>query len=239
MKSVFITGANQGIGFETAKELAKLGYYIFIGSRTDEKGFQAIEKLKLEGLHNVEYINIDVTLPHSIQLAKKELELKISGLDILINNAGIAGEQPQNMSSVDLLNLKTVFETNFFGAVQTTQQLIDLLKKSPHPRIVNVSSQLASFAIQSSSQNPNHRIYDAYSCSKTALNAFTLLFSREFENTNLKINSVEPGYTATHLNDYKGFQTPQEAAKVIVKYATLDDNGPTGKFFNKEGEMAW
>nr|WP_317044657.1 SDR family NAD(P)-dependent oxidoreductase [Confluentibacter lentus] len=129
------------------------------------------------------------------------------------------------------------FDTNFFGAVQTTQHFIDLLKKSDEPRIVNVSSGLGSLTFHSSSSD--FGMYAVYSCSKTALNAFTLNLAKELRDTNIKINSVEPGYTATNLNNYSGTQTIEQGVEVIVKYATIGINAPTGKFFNKEGEFAW
>lgn len=239
MKIALITGANKGIGFETAKQLAKLGYLVYIGSRNKAKGLEAIEKLKALELNNVDCIEIDVTDINSIKSARQELETKTQQLDILINNAGIAGVQPQNISTGEIENLRKVFETNFFGAVQATQQFISLLKKSNEPRIVNVSSNLASLSFHSISQNPNQAIYDAYSCSKAALNAFTVLLTKEFRNTNFKINSVAPGYTATDLNQFKGTQTVEQAAETIIKYATLDNDGPSGKYFNKEGEIAW
>jgi NAD(P)-dependent dehydrogenase (short-subunit alcohol dehydrogenase family) len=239
MKTVLITGANKGIGFETAKQLAQLGYLVYLGSRDKIKGLDAINKLKGLGISNAELIEIDVTDINSIKQAKQELETKIEALDILINNAGIAGELPQNISSCEMENLRKVFDTNFFGAVQTTQQFIDLLKKSNEPRIVNVSSELGSLTLHSHTQNPNYDLYDAYSCSKTALNAVTVMLANEFRNTKFKINSVTPGYTATDLNQFKGVQTAEQAAKVIVKYATLGDDGPTGKFYNNKGEIAW
>lgn len=167
------------------------------------------------------------------------MESKVRQLDVLINNAGIGGGQAQKLSTGEIENLRKVFDTNFFGAVQTTQQFIPLLKKSNEPRIVNVSSGLGSLTIHSSTQNPNYAIYDAYSCSKTALNAFTVLLAKEFRNTNFKINSVTPGYTATDLNHFQGTQTPEQAAKVIVKYATVDKDGPTGKFLKEDGEVDW
>lgn len=241
MKTVLITGANKGIGFETAKQLAQLGYYVYAGSRDKSKGKEAVEKLKKQGINNIECIEIDVTKMDSIKSARQELEGKIEALDILINNAGISAGQPQNMSSITIENLRHVFDTNFFGAVQTTQQFIPLLKKSNEPGIVNVSSGLGSLAIHSNlkNSNPNFDIYDAYSCSKTALNAFTVMLANEFRDTNFKINSVTPGYTATDLNHHKGTQTVAQAAKVIVKYATMDKDGPTGKFLKEDGEIDW
>lgn len=239
MKTVLITGANKGIGFDTAKQLAQLGYFVFIGSRDKKNGLAAVEKLKAAGLNNVDTLEIDITNAHSVQAARKELENKIQSLDVLINNAGIAGDQPQDIATGSIDNLRKVFDTNFFGAVQATQAFIDMLKRSDTPCIVNVSSRLASLAIQSQSDNPNLRIYDAYSSSKTALNAFTVLLARQFGNTNFKINCVEPGYTATDLNGFKGAQTPEQAAKMIVKYATIGNDGPTGKYFGREGELPW
>jgi len=240
MKTVLITGANKGIGFETAKQMARLGYFIYLGSRDKTRGLEAVKKLKDQGISNVELIEIDVTNIDSIKRARQELENKIEALDVLINNAGIGGGMPQNISKVDIATLRKVFETNFFGAVQTTQQFIDLLKKSNEPIIVNVSSGLGSLTIQNSIQNPNYKIYDVYSCSKTALNAFTVMLANELKDSNFKINSVSPGYTATDLNQFKGTETVEQGARPIVKYATLEDNGPTGKFFyQEEGEIPW
>ncbi len=239
MKTVLITGANKGIGFETAKQLAQLGYFVYVGSRDKTKGLDAINRLQDLGFSNVELIEIDVTNIDSIKQARQELETKIEALDVLINNAGISGGMPQNISTIPIEKLRTVFETNFFGAVQTTQQFIDLLKKSNKPVIVNVSSGLGSLTLHNSTLNPNYKIYDAYSCSKTALNAFTVVLANEFRNTNFRINSVSPGYTATDLNQHKGTKTVEEGAKPIVKFASQTNDGITGKFFQEEEETPW
>ena len=238
MKTVLITGANKGIGFETARQLVQLGYFVYLGSRDRQRGSDAVKKLRDSGISSVELIEIDVTDIHSIKQARQELESKIEALDVLINNAGISGGPVQNMSTIEMENLRKVFDTNFFGAVQTTQQFVDLLKKSDKPVIINVSSELGSLTLHSSTLNPNYKIYDAYSCSKTALNAFTVMLANEFRNTNFRINSVSPGYTATDLNQHKGIQTVEEGAGFIVKYATTDEEDITGKFF-KEEEIPW
>lgn len=240
MKSVLITGANKGIGLETAKQMAALGYFVYLGSRDKIKGLEAVNRLKASGVSNVELIEIDVTNINSVKQAKQELETKIEALDILINNAGIAGEMPQTPSSLGLDNLRNIFETNFFGVVQTTQEFIPLLKKSNNPRIINVSSSLGSSTLHSNPEsNPaSWGAYDAYGASKTALNAFTVALAYEFRGTNFKINSVAPGYTATDLNQHKGTQTVDQAASIIVKYARLAD-GATGKYFRESGEIPW
>lgn len=240
MKTILITGANKGIGFETAKQLAQLGHRVFLGSRDKKQGQAAIEALKKLGLLTVELVEIDVSNIHSIQQARQTLEAKIDGLDVLINNAGIAGDLPQNISTGSMDNLRKVFDTNFFGAVQTTQQFIPLLKKSARPIILNVSSELGSLTMHSSpDRTPNWVNFDAYACSKAALNAFTLVLSNELKNNNIRVNSVTPGYTATDLNQHKGIKTAEQGAAPIVKWATQGKEEITGKFFKDGGEVPW
>ncbi len=208
MKSALVTGANKGIGFETAKQLAELGYFVYIGSRDKAKGLEAIEKIKALGYANIDCIELDVTDINSIKSARQVLEVKTQHLDILINNAGIRGEVPQPASKVSIERLRLVFETNFFGAVQTTQEFMDLLKKADQPRIVNVTSDLASLTNHS---DPTWKFYPfksaAYSPSKTALNAYTVMLAFELKDTNFKVNCVNPGHTATDFNNYKGEKT--------------------------------
>jgi NAD(P)-dependent dehydrogenase (short-subunit alcohol dehydrogenase family) len=241
MKTVLITGANKGIGFETAKQLAQLGFYVYLGSRDKNNGTDAVNKLNALGISNVAAIEIDVTNIDSIKSAKQELESKIEALDVLVNNASIAGEQPQTPSIIAIDNLRAIFETNFFGVVQTTQQFIGLLKKSNDPRIINVSSSLGSLTRHSNPDvNPaSWGTYDAYGSSKTALNAFTVMLAYEFRGTNFKINSVTPGHTATDLNNFTGSQTVEQGAKAIVKYAAEENESVTGKFFAEKEELPW
>lgn len=240
MKSALVTGANKGIGFETAKQLAAIGYFVYIGSRNKDKGLEAIGKLKALGYANVDCVALDVTDINSIKSARQELEVKTQLLDILINNAGIRGGVPQPASKVPMERLRLVFETNFFGVVQTTQEFMDLLKKADQPRIVNVTSDLASLTNHS---DPTWKFYpfksSAYSPSKTALNAYTIMLAFELKDTNFKVNCVNPGHTATDFNNFKGEKTVEQGASVIVKYATIDKDGATGKFFSEEGETAW
>ncbi|MCE7065237.1 SDR family oxidoreductase [Dyadobacter sp. CY326] len=243
-KTAFITGANKGVGLATAKQLAQLDYQVYLGSRDKSNGQKAVEELRELGLTNVDLIQIDVTDEESIIKAKLELESKMDRLDVLVNNAGIGGTYPQNASEISIDNLRTVFETNFFGVIQVTQHFLELLKKSGEPRIVNVTSGLGSLTNHS---DPNAPYYDsfkylkmmAYCSSKTSLNAFTVMLADEFKDTAFKINSVSPGFASTSLNNFTGTHSPDEVINAIIKYATLDQTGPTGKFVGEEGEVAW
>jgi NAD(P)-dependent dehydrogenase (short-subunit alcohol dehydrogenase family) len=239
MKNVVVTGANKGIGLETVKQLAQRGYHVYLGSRDKTRGSEAVRRLNDRGISNVELLVIDVTNIESIREARKQLEGRIEALDILINNAGIPGEQPQRIATVDMNNLRKVFETNFFGAIQTTQELLPLLDRSPEPMIVNVSSELGSLTRHSAEErNPNWDQYDAYSCSKTALNAFTLALANAYRNTKYRIDSVTPGYTATDLNGFQGMQTVEQGAGYIVNFVLRGADAPSGKFYKGE-PIAW
>ncbi len=239
-KTALITGANKSIGFETAKQLLQQGYKVFIGSRDNERGEKAVNELKAAGFDDVEAIALEVTDAGSISHAAEELSTKIPHLDVLINNAGIPGTYPQEAGSVSQENLRTVFDTNFFGVIAVTQAFLPLLRRSDAPRIVNVSSDLGSLGFNT---DPQYRHYEvkpiAYNSSKAALNMYTVILAYELRDTNFKVNSVNPGYTATDFNNHTGYKNVEDAAAPIVKYATIDDDGPTGKFFSDHGETPW
>lgn len=240
MKTVFITGANKGIGFEAAKQLAQLDYFVYIGSRNLDRGKQAKEELKSSGIDNIEVVEIDVTNFDSIKNARRNLQGKIPYLDVLVNNAGIRGEIPQLASQITIDNMRNIFETNYFGAIRVAQEFIPLLEESPTPVVVNVTSDLGSLTLRSDSTQKNYVLERAgYGPSKTALNAYTVALAAEFRDSNFKINCVNPGHTATDFNDYKGVKPVAQGAAVIVKYAVLDGDGPTGKYFSEEGETPW
>ncbi|MDR3025019.1 SDR family oxidoreductase [Chryseobacterium sp.] len=243
MKSVLITGANRGIGFETAKQMAALGYFVYLGSRDKEKGENAVQHLNEMGYSNTAFLQLDISDSASIEGARIELEGKIGALDVLINNAGILGDMPQDPSTTSIENYRKVFQTNVFGTIEVTQQFLGLLKKSDAPIIVYVSSEVGSL---SDNADPNWFKYDAvkpffavYGASKSTINAFTIALAYELRNTKFKINSVTPGHTATEFNNYKGTKTVEEGAKPIVRFATLPDDGVSGKFYGEEGEINW
>jgi len=240
MKNILITGANKGIGFETAKQLAQKGHHIFIGCRDAANGQKAVKQLYKEGLTNVELLVIDITDLVSIQQARKELQQKVDTLDILINNAGIAGEMPQDLVSGEIANLRRIFDTNFFGTIQTTQELLPLLRKSKAAVIINVSSEVGSITLRTTpGRNLNRDKYNAYGTSKTALNAFTVMLANELKESGISVNSVTPGYTATDLNQFQGAKTPEQGAWPIVKLALEANKDITAKFFNDRGEVPW
>jgi NAD(P)-dependent dehydrogenase (short-subunit alcohol dehydrogenase family) len=240
MKTVLVTGANKGIGFETAKQLAKAAYFVYLGSRTEGNGMEAIKKLNDEGISNVALLVIDVANIHSVRKAKQELEDKGGALDILINNAGIAGDQPQELAAGGVENLRKIFDTNFFGLIQTTQEFLPLLRKSSQPAIINVSSEVGSLAAHTAAErNPNRAKYHAYGCSKTALNGFTVMLANELSASGISVNSVTPGYTATDLNQFQGGKTVEQGAAAIVKLALNPVPPGTAKFFKDGGEVQW
>jgi NAD(P)-dependent dehydrogenase (short-subunit alcohol dehydrogenase family) len=240
MKTIFITGANKGIGFETARQLAQLNYFVYVGSRDRANGEEAIQKLNKEGITNVELLIIDVSDGESVSKAREQLESKIDALDILINNAGIAGHQPQDFVSGTLTNLRTIFDTNFFGTVQTTQEFLPLLRRSSQASIINVSSEVGSIAMRlEAGRNTNRDKYNAYGASKTAVNAFTVMLANELREEGISVNSVTPGYTATDLNQNQGAKTVEQGALPIVKLVTESSPAITAKFFKDGGEVSW
>ena len=234
MKTALITGANKSIGFEAARQLLQQGYYVYLGSRNAQNGQQAVDQLKAEGLTQVEPLVIDVTDSASIAAARETLGQKTSVLDVLINNAGILGSPEQPATSASVAMIKEVYNTNVFGVIEVTQAFLDLLRQSPAPRIVNVTSGLGSLTLHN---DPSWKYYQvkgaAYQPSKAALNAYTIMLAYELRDTPFKVNAVDPGYTATDFNHHSGPGTVQDAARV-VKAALLGPDGPTSQFFSDD-----
>ena len=240
MKTALITGANKGIGLETAAYLAKSGYYVYLGCRNLTLGQDAIKELEQRGVTNVALVELDVTKPESIKKAAEEVAGKNTSLDVLVNNAGIMGGYAQAPSSMPTDDIRTVFETNVFGVIEVTQAFLPLLRQSDSPRIVNVSSDLGSLTYH---QDPDWQYVGltpaAYTPSKAALNAYTLMLAKELNGTPFKVNSVNPGFTATDFNDHRGVKHVDQAGRFIASFAMLDDDGPSGRFFSEEGETPW
>ena len=235
MKSALVTGANKGIGLEVAKLLAQHGFFVYIGSRNLESGEAAVQQLKASGLPSLEAIQLDVTNPDSIGAARAAIGAKTPVLDVLVNNAGISGGMSQSALHATLDQFRAVFETNVFGVAGVTQAFIDLLKQSPQPRIVNVSTAMASLTQYADLDNENFAYrFPVYQSSKTALNMYTINLAYELRDTTFKVNAVCPGYTKTDFTGHQGTSTVEEAGQRIVKYALLGPDGPTGKYFSEE-----
>ena len=244
----FITGANRGIGLETARGLGKQGITVLLGSRDKAKGDAAAAQLKKEGIANAEAVQFDVANYDDHARLAKFLGDRFGKLDILVNNAGIAIDggdfsNPNGFnttSTVPIKKLRETFETNFFAVVALTQTLLPLLKKSPAGRIVNLSSVLGSLTLNA---DPNSQIYNvkafAYNASKTALNAFTVSLAAELRNTNIKVNSAHPGWVKTDMGGPNAPLELSEGGKTSVELATLPADGPTGGYFHLGQPLPW
>ncbi len=238
-KSALITGANKGIGFETARQLARLGYRIWLGSRDHARGRDAAGRLAQEG-HDVRMLPLDVTGEDSVQAAAALVREQDGKLDALINNAGILGGRPTAPSQQAVRDVRDVYETNVFGAIRSTQAFLPLLKAAGSANIVMVSSGLGSLGWLSDPTNQFYRVNVlGYNSSKSALNAVTVSFAKELAADGIKVNSADPGYTATDFNAYSGYRTVEQAAAGIVWLASLDSSGPTGGFYFEQDQVPW
>ncbi len=238
-KVALVTGANKGIGFEVARQLARRGDTVLLGARDEARGREAEAKLKAEGF-DAHFVHLDLEAAATQQTAAQFVEEKFGKLDILVNNAGVALDADFKASNVSRDLLRKTFDTNFFGVIAVTQAFLPLLKKSAAGRIVNVSSGLGSLTQHS---DPTWEFYEvkllAYNSSKTALNAFTVMLAHELKDTKIKVNSADPGFTATDLNGHRGSKTVEQGASVIVELATLPETGATGSYFDDKGVLPW
>ena len=241
-----VTGANQGIGLQVAKELAEHGYIVLVGSRNFENGEKAAKEIG----SNAHAIQIDVTDQASITAAADRIRNDFGRLDLLVNNAAIsnAGEPGRSLeemirtgraSVASLEEVRAVFETNVFGVIAVTQALLPILLQAPTAKIVNVSSGVGSLTLNADPTFPYRAGFGvSYAASKTALNAITLSFAIELESTNIKVYTASPGFTATALNGFAGTETIEEGSRNIVRVALYED-GPTGTFSGPDGLLPW
>lgn len=240
-KVAFITGANRGLGFETARELGEAGVTVILGARDEAKGKQAAADLENKGMKAIS-VKFDINRLADHQAIYKFLEEKYGRLDILVNNAGIfIEERGQNQtSSLSLDTLRKTFETNFFNQIALTQTLLPLIKKSPAGRIVNLSSLLGSLAVHADPKSPIYGMKTfAYDASKTALNAFTIHLAHELKDTQIKVNSAHPGWVKTEMGGTEAPMELSEGGKTSAQLALLAEDGPTGGFFHMGKPIPW
>ena len=233
-----VTGANKGIGLEIARELAALGATTLVGARNAARGEEAARALAAGDL-DARFIRIDVTDQATLDEGASRIERELRRLDILVNNAGI-GIDNALPSQLEMEVLRRTYETNFFGVFAVTKTMLPLLRKSDGARIVNISSGLGSLTQNS---DPGY-IYAAakllaYNSSKSALNALTIQFAHELRDTPIKVNSADPGWVATDLNNHRGTRTVEQGARIAVALATLPTDGATGGFFDEDGVVPW
>jgi NAD(P)-dependent dehydrogenase (short-subunit alcohol dehydrogenase family) len=235
-----VTGGNKGIGLEISRNLSSAGCIVLLGARNVGRGQQAVRQLGKAGLGDVHFIEIDVTRQDTITAAAQQIESRYGRLDILMNNAGVNLRGDGLPGAADLGVVQKVFDTNFFGAIRVVQAMLPLLHNSAAGRIVNVSSGLGSLALNS---DPSWSSYNTkligYNASKAALNMLTVHLAYELRGTKIKVNSANPGYTKTDLNDNQGTQPVEVGAIEATRLALVDDNGPTGQSFSKDGPDPW
>ena len=241
-KVAFITGANRGIGFETAKGLGELGITVVLGARDLVKGQAAAKQLQALGI-KAEAIAYDAAQPASGDAAYEYFDQHFGKLDILVNNAGMLIEQivgKNNSSSVSADVLQQTFQTNLFAVVALTQKLLPLIRKAPAGRIVNLSSILGSLTLHSMPNSPIDPAKSfAYNASKAALNVYTIHLAHELRDTKIKVNSAHPGWVKTELGGPNAPMEVADSGKTSVQLATLDDNGPSGGFIHEGEPLPW
>jgi NAD(P)-dependent dehydrogenase (short-subunit alcohol dehydrogenase family) len=244
-----VTGANQGIGLQIAKDLVAHGFTVLVGSRNIERGEAAAREVGPDA----HALQLDVTDQASITAAAERMRNEFGSLDVLIQNAAISNTTKRPGQSVDayaktvrpsnvsLDEVRAVWETNVFGVLAVYQAMLPLLRKAPAPRIVNVSSGVGSLARFADPATPRRSLFGpVYPASKTALNALTLAMAIELEAEGIKVNAVSPGFTKTKLNDFEGTETVEEGAREAVRVALLGKDGPTGTFSHaKLGTLPW
>jgi NAD(P)-dependent dehydrogenase (short-subunit alcohol dehydrogenase family) len=228
MTVTLITGANKGLGYETARQLIEQGHTVYIGARSAERGEQASSEL------GGSFVQLDVTSDESVAAALAEIDRREGQLDVLVNNAGVSSAV--EVSGAEALR---VFDTNTIGLVRVTEAALPLLRRSDNPVVVNVASALGSFwAVTNPERRQFHFPSIVYGSSKAAVSMLTVQYAKALPE--IKFNAVEPGFTASDLTPFSGAGQPVEAgAAVIVRLATIGSDGPTGSFWENDGELPW
>jgi NAD(P)-dependent dehydrogenase (short-subunit alcohol dehydrogenase family) len=238
-QTVLITGANKGIGFAVAKLLAEKGLQVWMAVRNINKGEEAYNILKAQNL-DVHLIQMDVANDESVASAAQYLKQHLSKLDILINNAGFAEDLSIAPSEEPIPSIIKQYEANTFGPVRVTQQLLPLLRSSPHASIIMVSSIVGSLTLSGDESIIYGQVnFAGYASSKTALNAFVVAFAKELKPSGIPVIAIEPGHIKTDLNNNTGTATPESAAALIAEYALMKDISVSGKFFGPNGALPW
>jgi NAD(P)-dependent dehydrogenase (short-subunit alcohol dehydrogenase family) len=233
--TALVTGANKGIGLETARQLGALGYMVWLGCRDEGRGRKAVEELRDAGI-NTQLLQLDVTEEESVRTAAALIQNEGGKLDVLVNNAGICSGMGQLPSEENLDAIASNFEVNFFGTVRVTQAFLPLLRKSEAGRIVMISSGLGSITLTEDMKAPTWGMHAmGYSASKTALNMFTVKLAKELLSSRIKVNAACPGSVATDMGGKWAPRTVEQGAKIAIRLATLGVMGPTGGFFH-DGE---
>ncbi|GII84630.1 short-chain dehydrogenase [Sphaerisporangium siamense] len=231
MTITFITGANKGLGFETARRLRDLGHTVILGARDPERGRAAADEL------GVRFVRIDVTDDASVAAAAADVDACEGRVDVLVNNAGITGRRlPAEELTGDAA--AEVFQTNVVGIIRVTSAFLPLLRRSEHPAIVNVSSGMGSFALTHDPDRVESKVSSPlYAPSKAAVTMLTTQYAKALPG--IRVNAADPGYTATDLNGHSGTQTVSEGTDAIVTLATEGADAGTGRFIDRFGPMRW
>jgi NAD(P)-dependent dehydrogenase (short-subunit alcohol dehydrogenase family) len=231
--TALVTGANKGIGLATARRLAERGWTVLLGARDPDRGAAAAATLT----GAVEVVALDVTDDASVAAAVQDVQARHGRLDVLVNNAGTSGTLVQALDNGPD-EMRACFETNVFGPVRVTRAFLPLLRRSPAPRIVMVSSGMGSLGITTDPDRFESTLVGLqYPASKAALNMITTQYAKALPE--FRVNAADPGYTATDLNGHRGTQTVEEGSDAIVALATLEPDGPTGGFFDRHGPVPW
>jgi NAD(P)-dependent dehydrogenase (short-subunit alcohol dehydrogenase family) len=231
MTVTLITGANKGLGRETARRLLASGHDVWIGARDPGRGQAAADDL------GARFVQLDVTDDASVAAAAATIDREHGSLDVLVNNAGISGGRTP-VPDVVADDLSRLYATNVFGVVRVTQAFAPLLLRSATPVIVNVSSGMGSLAVTTDPERIESTINGlAYPSSKSAVNMLTSQYAKAYPQ--MRINAVDPGYTATDLNRHSGHQTVEQGAEIIVRAASFGADGPTGAFLDAHGTVPW